>query len=607
MANWIRVANGSTAGNISMNVDIGIQSVTRTSNSNVRVVYGVRFAMATSTYTYNSVAAFCPKGGSRYYAFNSGRGANHTSSGTWYYAYTDGKTHTGEVCPFTIDIPVSLTQTSASFEVGYGWDGWTPSQKGSSSITVSFPTGATAPTGCWCSASAVDETTINLSGGYGSNGGAGVTGSGFQYSTNQSNWSNCGSTFTGSANTTYYFRYYATNSQGTSYSGNTSATTYNYPYINSAPNFKIGNQLTIGIYNPLGRSCTVYVIRPDNESDGGDITTGTSISGYNNQSWKNFWYGGIPNSKSGTYKVRLVCSALNRDTTVNGGTYSIQDNGTENPTFGVGNIIDVVDTLNVAITGDNTKFIKGHNTLTGKITPMSSNYGANLDYYSISATGLATQTKNYSSSNVNFTLNNLTTNSFVVNAVDKRTLSTPVTKSITLINYDNPTLTEAVITRQNGTGTYIDVDFKGNYTNWQGLAQNNTVASAKYRYKKVGNSTWSSWINIPTSAIKNTNGVWEIKTTFNTVFSNTDKYDLELSITDKLETVTFTGLIVSTANALIWRDLANKRIGINKKPDEALDVQGNAKVSGNATIGGTINGHTLDNVCELGYTVVDTW
>ena len=60
-------------------------------------------------------------------------------------------------------------------------------------------------------------------------------------------------------------------------------------------------------------------------------------------------------------------------------------------------------------------------------------------------------------------------------------------------------------------------------------------------------------------------------------------------------------------------------MGINKKPDEALDVLGNAKVSGtaniggnttiggNATVSGTINGHTLDNVCELGYTVIDTW
>ena len=94
MANWIRVASGVSAGNISMNVDIGIQSVTRTSNSNVRVVYGVRFSMATYNWTSNSVAAFCPKGGSRYYAFNSGSGANRTSSGTWYYANTTGSTTT---------------------------------------------------------------------------------------------------------------------------------------------------------------------------------------------------------------------------------------------------------------------------------------------------------------------------------------------------------------------------------------------------------------------------------------------------------------------------------------------------------------------------------
>ena len=38
MATWNRVASGSTAGNIPMNGEIGIQSVTRTSNTNVKVV-----------------------------------------------------------------------------------------------------------------------------------------------------------------------------------------------------------------------------------------------------------------------------------------------------------------------------------------------------------------------------------------------------------------------------------------------------------------------------------------------------------------------------------------------------------------------------------------
>ena len=82
---------------------------------------------------------------------------------------------------------------------------------------------------------------------------------------------------------------------------------------------------------------------------------------------------------------------------------------------------------------------------------------------------------------------------------------------------------------------------------------------------------------------------------------DTDKeYTVKISITDRLTTVSYT-FDIPTGKALIWKDLANKRVGINKKPTEALDIQGNVKVSG------TINTFTLDNVCELGYIVIDTW
>lgn len=502
--------------------------------------------------TIGGVGYSCsPTSGSANYKYE-GQGWSNTISGT----YTASGT--------SVYVEVKMHRS------GQGWGGQTLGG------TVSGL--ATAPTGLWCNVTGRTETTVSLSGGYSGNGGATVTSTGYQYSTNGSSWSNCGANLTGlKPNTTYYFRYYASNVAGTSYSGNSSTTTYAYPYISSAPSFKIGNQLTIGIYNPLGRSCSVYIIRPDNKSNDGGTTTGTSISGYNNQSWKNFWYAGIPNSKSGSYKVRLVCSAVGRDTTVNGGTYSIQDNGTENPTFGVENIIDVVDTLNVSITGDNTKFIKGHNTVSGKITPMSSNYYANLDYYSISATGVATQTKSYSTSNIAFTLNNITGNTISVTAVDKRTLSSVGSKTITLIDYSNPTLNENVITRQNGTGNYANVYFKGGYTNWSGLSKPNKITGAKYRYKLVGDDTWSEWISL--NNITNTNGTWEITETLTPSFVNTNRYDLQLQVTDLLETVTFTGLQISTANALMWKDLQNKRVGIGKKPDFTFDVDGDGNVT----------------------------
>lgn len=409
---------------------------------------------------------------------------------------------------------------------------------------------------------------------------------------NGANWTAVGSvnstsgsyTISGlTANTNYNIktRVRRKDSQLTTDSGNLSVTTYDYPKINSTPNFIIGNTLTIGLYNPLGRSCKVYLINAGNTSESsGNTTTGTSISGYTSTTYTDLLYAGIPTSKTGTYKVRLVCSAVSRDTTITGGTYSIKNNGTENPTFDSSYIIDVVDTLNTAITGDNTKFIKGHNTLTGKIKPMVTKNSATPDYYSISATGQTTQTKNYSSSNISFSFNNVTSNQIKVNAVDERTLSTEATKNITIVDYNNPTLTDINITRQNGIGDHIYLNLQGRYTNWTGLSQSNAIQRFRYRYKsQASGSSWSSWITI--TGYTSTNGTWTINKLLDTTFNNTTKYDMEVEVQDKVETVVFTGLVVSTANAFIWKDLANKRLGIGKKPTQTLDVNGNINSSNN--------------------------
>lgn len=504
MATWNRLVSGSTAGNVSLNIDYAIQSVTRTSNTNVRVVYGIRFSMATSTWTYNSIAAFTPAGGTRRYAFNSSSGSYHTNSGTYYYANTSGSTTTSETCPFTIDIPVSLTQTSASFEVGYGWDAYTPNQKGSSSITVNFPTGATAPTGLSCSVSNVTETGCKLSGSYSSDGGATVTSTGYQYKIDGGSWTNCTSSLTGlTPGRKYYFRYYATNSQGTSYSdGSTNTTTYEYPHLTSTPNFTIGTYPTVKLYNPLKRSCTIYLKGADNSV----IYTGIRAVDGNTQLYPDSseiqaMYSSIPNNKSGTYKVRLVCSAVSYDTTITGGTYSIKDDGTEVPNFSDSNWSYSADKTN--LTNTNQCIIKGYSTVTFTVnTAATSSYGATIVKYVYK---WGSQSKDSTSGN---TVTGGTNNVLQVDAVDSRGLIKSTQKTLTsgdkYVPYNLPSLdySNSYTHRTDGISNETKLTLRGNLSVMKfgnsGVA--NAIYSVKYKVYDYSTGQWTSEFTIPVSS-----------------------------------------------------------------------------------------------------------
>lgn len=366
--------------------------------------------------------------------------------------------------------------------------------------------------------------------------------------------------------------------------------TYAYPYLNSVPEFTVGNALTIGVYNPLGRSCTVYVIGDDGVEMLGGTFTGTSISPFNNDNWKNDWYKSLPKKKQGTYKARLVCATGNVNQTSAPVKYYLNtsDSGF-NPTFPADNVISIINTLHTDISGAN-KFIKNHNKLTGVIKPMTGQRSADVTtgYYNISASGLSTVKKNYSASNVAFELGNMSTDTFNVTAVDGRGFTTTVSKTINLVDYNNPGINAFKIVRQNGIGTKAIIHFEGSYTNWTGLSKTNAIQSVKY---KIGAS--GTWKALPTSAkLTNTNGAWTLDATLDDTFETTSQYDLYLQVKDLLETVEFGSYTVSTADAFVWKDLANKRIGINKKPTETLDVAGNIKSSGNVE-GVNVKGNAL--------------
>lgn len=315
-------------------------------------------------------------------------------------------------------------------------------------------------------------------------------------------------------------------------------TMYDYPYINSTPNFTIGDVLNIGIYNPLGRSCDIYVIGADESEDSGNTTSDTSISGYNNTSYQNFFYDSIPNTNTGTYKVRLVCSEVNRDITSTGGTYST--NTAEcNPSFSSFNVKDNNSSV-VAVTGNNQVFVKSKSTLYVMIpsaNKMTTQKSATPSSYSLSCDTL-NQSTNYSTNDVNVSMGTLANSGTLrvnVRAYDSRSNSALAYKDITVYDYTKPTINLSA-KRLNDFENQTTLSISGTYTRLTiNNTDKNTITNVKYRYRETG-GTWSNWTNINTTVVSG-------KFTCSDVIlslDNTKSFEFEIQVTDKLDSNTNT-------------------------------------------------------------------
>ena len=351
---------------------------------------------------------------------------------------------------------------------------------------------------------------------------------------------------------------------------------YSYPKFSIVPEFIVGNPLSIEIYNPLSRECVLSIITDDDTEYENEVTTtGTTISGFDTQTWLDRWYSSLPTSSSGKYKVRLICNTGNINILSDETNYYLNTSDDSlKPVFTENDCIDIINTVNVNISGNN-KFIKNHNSLSGVIKPMTPQKYTTGDYYNISSSGLPTVTKEYSESNINFVLGNLNSDTFNITAIDARGFSKTITKNIELIDYNIPEVIESKRIREDGVGETVIIYFKGEYTNWENLETDNIIQSIKY---KIGDS--EIWKNIPQNAeLTSVDGIWTLNTSLEDTFDSSQQYDLYLQVSDLLETVEFGPYTISTADAFIWKDLANKQFGINKKPSHTLDVYGDANAN----------------------------
>lgn len=400
-----------------------------------------------------------------------------------------------------------------------------------------------------------------------------------------------------SANTSYNvkIKIKRTDSQLSTESGNVAQTTYAYPYVISAPNFIIGNQNTVTIHNPLGRSCQIYLINPANTEKSGGTTTGTTMAGFNNSAWTDFLYAGIPDSKTGMYKVRLVCSEIGRDTTVNGGNYTVNENDCKP---NVANCAATYTANLTNLTNNNQTVINGASTITYRITTgaTTTKSAGSISGYVVTWGNSTPQTITNISSSASLVKGS--GNTISVTVVDSRGVTNTFSTLISeVIDYTTPTGLAINPTRLNGIeqSVYLDVSGTIYYDKFGTNGVSNKVASIKYSitgesaqnvsltltglsYSSQSSTTHTQKFTINDRPI--------FKDGVSAGFDTSKTYNISVVVTDTGGgTATINGIIKDGKFALVTQqdNSGEYHFGFNGLPDDnyVAKLHGDVKITGN--------------------------
>jgi hypothetical protein len=265
-----------------------------------------------------------------------------------------------------------------------------------------------------------------------------------------------------------------------------SVTTYDYPYCNNMPNFVLGDAVTLRFYNPLGRKFKFYVIGNGTQIDTDYECSGESYTGLTSTKTSvPYLYATIPNSKSATYKIRVVYGSS--DVTETGGTYSIR--GTEVPTVGSLSYADTNTTV-TAKTGNNQHIVQNKSSLRVTYTSATANNSSKIASYTFTLNGV-TKISYPNGGTVDFgTVNSSQNLTLTMTVTDSRGLTASTTTTVTMLPYSDPT---ALVTLKR-LNNYEDETYLTVEGSMASVNQKNTM-TIQYRYK-ASNGGYGSFVTI---------------------------------------------------------------------------------------------------------------
>ena len=341
--------------------------------------------------------------------------------------------------------------------------------------------------------------------------------------------------------------------------------------LTSAPNFNDEANPTITYSNPAGNS--VSSLQACISLNGGadipyrDISkTGSEYTFNLTTAERNTLLNACTtsNSRNVTFYVKTVIggntfySTLTRTLTIINA----------NPTFSSSNVSykDTNSTV-VAITGNNQHIVRNNSTLQVTFTSATAKKSASISRYEITFNG-ATQSQT-SAGSINYGAVNLGSNvNVTVKVIDSRGNSTSVSKTITILDWVNPT---AVIKAGRVNNYENTTKIKAQVT-ISSVNSKNSIQELKYRYKKTSTTSWSGYVSIS----NNTEASLSIDKAY--------AWDFQIYIRDKFGNSTY-NFTVPKGMPIMFFDTNKISVGVNKFPSNSnsLDVD-------------TINGKSILNL-----------
>ena len=247
----------------------------------------------------------------------------------------------------------------------------------------------------------------------------------------------------------------------------------------------------------------------------------------------------------------------------------------------------------VTITGNDQYLIQGQSTLEVTPSAATAKNNATIVQYAATCNGVTVTNTTGAALTVGAVAKSGSV-TVTVTATDSRGYTVSQSKTVTVIAYAIPKVSSISLRRTNDIEAEMQLTFSGSISPITiSSTQKNALLYVRYRYKKTSTSSYGSYVSI-LSSVTASGSSFSFKNLSLVDLDSGSSYDFHLQIRDKLNGSGSLDLYYVVPQGTPLVALRKQKVGINTpSPEVALHVVGDAKVSGDATVGGTLTATTL--------------